>query len=114
MERTVSELHVLLKWSAITVKVDLINATNSVLQREVLLRQFLKTNDNVITGSLRPRTSRDKRCTSTLVLRVREDAQRRTLDIDGVASIDELLRNGRRDGRTVLEGLGLGPDVKDI
>jgi hypothetical protein len=86
----------------------------SVLQGEVLLGQLLETNDDVVTGNVGPRSSRDERSTSTLVLGVREDAQRRSLDIDRVASIDELLRNRRRDGRTVLEGLGLGPDVKDI
>lgn len=86
----------------------------SVLQGEVLLGQLLETNDDVVTRNVGPRSSRDERSTSALVLGVREDAQRRPLDIDGVASIDELLRNGRRDGRTVLEGLGLGPDVKDI
>lgn len=113
MERTVSELHVLLTRSAITVKVEIINATNSVLQREVLLRQFLKTNDNVITRSLRPRTSRDERCTSALVLGIWEDAQWRSLDIDCVASIDQLLSDRRRDSRTVLKGLGLCSDVKN-
>jgi hypothetical protein len=86
----------------------------SVLQGEVLLGQLLETNDDVVTRNVGPRSSRDERSTSTLVLGVREDAQRRSLDIDRVASIDELLRNRRRDGRTVLEGLGLGPDVKDI
>lgn len=86
----------------------------SVLQGEVLLGQLLEANDDVVTGDVGPRSSRDERSTSALVLGVREDAQRRSLDIDGVASIDELLRNRRRDGRTVLEGLGLGPDVEDI
>jgi hypothetical protein len=85
-----------------------------VLQGEVLLRQLLETNDDVVTRNVGPRSSRDERGTSALVLGVWEDAQRRSLDIDGVASIDELLRNRRRDGRTVLEGLGLGSDVKDI
>lgn len=85
-----------------------------VLQWEVLLGQLLEANDNVITGDVGPRSGRDESGTSTLVLGVREDAQRRPLDIDCVASIDELLRNRRRDGRTVLEGLGLGPDVKDV
>lgn len=87
--------------------------TNSVLQREVLLRQLLKTNDNVIAGNICPRASRDKRSTSALVLLVLEDAQRRLLDIDCVAGIDELLSNRRRDSGTVLEGLGLSTDVED-
>jgi hypothetical protein len=86
----------------------------SVLQGEVLFGELLEANDDVVLRNFGPRSSRDKRSTSALVLGVREDAQRRTLDIDRVASIDELLRNRRRDGRTVLEGLGLGPDVKDI
>ena len=86
----------------------------SVLQGEVLLGELLEANDDVVLGNVGPRSSRDERSTSALVLGVREDAQRRTLDIDRVASINELLRNRRRNGRTVLEGLGLGPDVKDI
>jgi hypothetical protein len=85
-----------------------------VLQGEVLLGQLLEANDDVILRNVGPRSSRDERSSSALVLGVREDAQRRTLDVDRVASIDELLRNRRRDGRTVLEGLGLGPDVEDI
>jgi len=87
--------------------------TNSVLQREVLLWQLLKTNDNVIAGDICPRASWDKRCTSALVLLVLEDAQRRLLNIDCVAGIDELLSNRRRNSRTVLEGLGLCADVED-
>jgi hypothetical protein len=85
-----------------------------VLQGEVLLGELLEANDDVVLGNVGPRSSRDERSSSALVLGVREDAQRRTLDIDRVASIDKLLRNRRRNGRTVLEGLGLGPDVKDI
>lgn len=87
--------------------------TNSVLQREVLLRKFLKTNDDVIAGNICPRASRDERCTSSLILGVREDAQWRLLDVDCVSGVDELLSNRRRDSRTVLEGLGLSADVED-
>lgn len=87
--------------------------TNSVLEREVLLGQFLETDDNVIRRNLSPRTSRDERCTSAFVLGIWEDAQWRPLDIDGVAGIDELLSNRRRDSRTVLKRLGLRSDVKD-
>lgn len=87
--------------------------TNSVLEREILLRKLLKTNDNMVARNIRPRAGRNKRSTSALVLRVREDAQRRPLDVDGVTGIDELLSDRRRDSRTVLEGLGLGSDVED-
>lgn len=85
-----------------------------MLQGEILLRQFLKTNNNVIARNIGPRASRDERGSSTLVLGIREDAQRRPLDIDSVAGLDQLLSDGGGDGGAVLERLGLGTDVEDV
>jgi len=90
-----------------------ISETNSMLQRKILFRKLLQPNNDMITRSLSPRSSRDKARTSTLILRVWEDAQRCLLDIYNVALVDEFLGDRWCDGSAMLERLRLGADVED-
>ena len=90
------------------------STTYDMIQREILLRKFLQPNNDMLTGSIHPRTRRHERSARALVLGVVEDTQGRPLDVDGVAAfVHEFAGNGGRDGGAVLERFRLAADVED-
>lgn len=62
-----------------------------MLERKVLFWQLLQTDNDMIFGCIGPRPGGHKIGSSAFILGVVENAQCRPLDIDSVASFDELL-----------------------
>lgn len=85
-----------------------------ILEGKVLLRNLLQAKNNSAGGSIGPDTTWNESSTSSLILRILENALEvgvggGTLDGDGVAGIDEGL-DDRGGERAVLERLLLGAE----
>jgi len=88
-----------------------------VLERELILGELLQSDDNPVFGRALVCTFLDQGRTCLLKLFVFEDAGivwvlGAALDQDWVAGVEELLRCGGCEGRSVLQRLGLGACVE--
>lgn len=85
----------------------------NVLEREILLLQLLQANNDVLLGSIDPAVLRHQSGASLLKLLIVENSLGGALDVDDVASLDELGGGGGGERRPVLEMLGLAAEVEN-
>lgn len=85
----------------------------NVLEREILLLQLLQANNDVLLGSVDPAMLRHQSGASLLELLIVENSLGGALDVDDVASLDELGGGGGGERRPVLEMLGLAAEVEN-
>ena len=76
-----------------------------------LLLELLQADDDMLLGSIYPAAFGHQSGTGSLELGIVKDPLWRTLNVDDIAGLDQLCSRGGRQGRPMLEGLGLAAEV---